>query len=114
MEGDSSVGVLAEPSDASLPAISKQLRVLERAGLLVQEKDGRVRRCRLEAQPMKAAVDWIARYQQFWDDKLESLANYFHNIAPQEIDLIKPRGDSETRNSETEQSETNDPDGGKS
>ncbi len=114
MEGDSSVGVLAEPSDASLPAISKQLRVLERAGLLVQEKDGRVRRCRLEAQPMKAAVDWIAQYQQFWDDKLESLANYFDNIAPQEIDLIKPRGDSETRNSETEQSETNDPDGGKS
>ena len=74
--GDSSVMALAAPFDVSLPAISKQLRVLERAGLLVQEKDGRIRRCKLEAQPMKEAVDWIAQYRRFWDDKLESLASY--------------------------------------
>ncbi|MBC8280045.1 MAG: winged helix-turn-helix transcriptional regulator [Chloroflexi bacterium] len=82
--GDSSVTALAEPFDVSLPAISKQLRVLERAGLLVQQKDGRVRRCHLEAQPMKAAVDWIAQYQRFWDEQLESLASYLEDIAPEE------------------------------
>ena len=80
--GDSSVTALAAPFDVSLPAISKQLRVLERAGLLVQEKDGRVRRCKLEAQPMKEAVDWIAQYQRFWEDKLESLASYLEDLSP--------------------------------
>ena len=80
--GDSSVTALAEPYNVSLPAISKQLRVLERAGLLVQQKDGRVRRCKLEAQPMKEAVDWIAQYRRFWEDKLESLASYFEDLEP--------------------------------
>ena len=82
--GDSSVTELAAPFDVSLPAISKQLRVLERAGLLTQEKAGRVRRCRLEAQPMKEAVEWIAQYQKFWEDKLESLANFLENIPPED------------------------------
>ncbi|MCH8831336.1 MAG: winged helix-turn-helix transcriptional regulator [Chloroflexi bacterium] len=93
--GDSSVMALAEPFDVSLPAISKQLRVLERAGLLVQEKDGRVRRCRLEAQPMKEAVDWIAQYRRFWEDKLDSLASYLEEITPleggPEIDNAEPK-----------------------
>jgi len=88
--GESSVTDLAEPFDVSLPAISKQIRVLERAGLLTQEKDGRVRRCRLEALPMKEAVDWIAQYRRFWEDQLDSLANYLEGISssegPQEDD----------------------------
>ena len=84
--GDSSVTALAEPFDVSLPAISKQLRVLERAGLLLQQKDGRIRRCRLEAQPMKEAVDWIAHYRRFWEEKLESLAGYLEDLTPSEID----------------------------
>ena len=100
--GDSSVTALAEPFDVSLPAISKQLRVLERAGLLRQEKDGRVRRCRLEAQPMKEAVDWIAQYQRFWDDKLESLASYLEDLAPRE-------GNSEKDDSEQENLEGGKP-----
>ena len=84
-QGESSVTALAEPFQVSLPAISKQLRVLERAGLLVQEKDGRVRRCRLEAGPMKQAVDWIAQYRRFWDAQLESLASYLEDAEPEEI-----------------------------
>ena len=92
---DSSVTALAEPFDVSLPAISKQLRVLERAGLLTQEKDGRVRRCRLEALPMKEAVEWIAQYQRFWEDKLDSLANYLENLEPE-------TGDDEQEGSEGE------------
>ena len=74
--GDSSVTGLAEPFNVSLPAISKQLRVLGKAGLLRQEKDGRVRRCKLDAGPMEEAAQWIAGYRQFWDRQLDSLAEY--------------------------------------
>ena len=78
--GDSSVAGLAEPFSVSLPAISKQLRVLERAGLLTQEKDGRIRRCRLDASPMEEAANWLARYHEFWEERLESLASYLEEI----------------------------------
>ena len=61
-------------------AISKHLRVLERAGLLTQEKDGRVRRCRLDAVPMKNASDWLARYRRFWEDQLDSLGDYLDQL----------------------------------
>ena len=83
-DGESSVTGLAEPFSVSLPAISKQLRVLERAGLLTQEKDGRVRRCRLDPGPMKAAADWIAGYQRFWEDQLDSLAGYLKQLQREE------------------------------
>ncbi len=90
--GDSSVTGLAEPFNVSLPAISKHLRVLERAGLLTQERDGRVRRCRLDASPMKGAADWIARYQRFWEGQLDSLASYLDHLKqddPQKEDDAK-------------------------
>ena len=79
-DGDSSVTKLAQPFSISLPAISKHLRVLERAGLLSQEKDGRVRRCRLDAGPMKDASDWISRYQRYWEQQLDSLASYLDQL----------------------------------
>ncbi len=63
----------------SLPAVSKHLRVLERAGLLTQEKDGRVRRCQLQPEPLAAAAAWIAHYQKFWSDRLDALADYLHD-----------------------------------
>lgn len=75
-KGDSSVGELAAPFDVSLPAISKHLRVLERAGLLAQSKDGRVRRCRLQAEPIKEAAAWVETYRVFWDEQLASLARF--------------------------------------
>lgn len=78
--GDSSVTGLAEPFNVSLPAISKQLRVLEKAGLLRQEKDGRVRRCKLDAGPMQEAALWIAGYRRFWDHQLDSLADYLDQM----------------------------------
>ena len=82
--GDSSVTELAEPFNVSLPAISKQLGVLENAGLLSREKDGRVRRCRLDAAPMREAVNWMERYRTFWEDRLASLANYLNELQNQE------------------------------
>lgn len=74
--GPASVGELAEPFAMSLPAVSKHLVVLERAGLLKRERDGRVHRCRLEALPLEAAGEFIARYRGFWEGQLEQLARF--------------------------------------
>ena len=76
----SKFSTLAEPFDVSLPAISKHLRVLERAGLVAQQKDGRSRRCRLEVGPMKQASDWIAQHARFWDQQLDALAEYLEDV----------------------------------
>lgn len=75
-DGEVMVTVLAEPFDISLPAVSKHLRVLERAGLLAQEKDGRVRRCQLVTEPLQAADDWIGHYRRFWEVQFDALAEY--------------------------------------
>jgi DNA-binding transcriptional ArsR family regulator len=75
-EGEATVGELAEPFDMSLPAISKHLGVLEDAGLVVREKDGRTRRCRLVAEPMQEALGWIAQYGRFWEAQFDSLEGF--------------------------------------
>ncbi len=82
--GEASVTELAEPLDVSRPAVSKHLRVLERAGLLTREKDGRVRRCRLVADPMQEASEWIASYQRYWEERFDALAEYLHEPARKE------------------------------
>jgi DNA-binding transcriptional ArsR family regulator len=67
---------LAKPFSISLPAISKHLRVLEKAGLIKRERDGRVHRLRLEAKPMRDAAAWIERYRGFWEGQFDALADY--------------------------------------
>ncbi|QDU77148.1 Bacterial regulatory protein, arsR family [Bremerella volcania] len=74
------VAELADPFEMSAPAISKHLRVLEKAGLLEQQKDGRIRRCRLIAAPLKDAAQWVEQYRQFWEDRLDSLDQYLAEI----------------------------------
>lgn len=74
--GDAVVTELAEPFDMSLPAISKHLTVLEKAGLLQRHKDGRIRRCELTAEPLESASEWIGFYKRFWNAQLDSLAHY--------------------------------------
>jgi len=74
--GDSVVGELARPFRMSRPAISKHLRVLERAGLVQRTRDGRISRCELHAAPMRGAQRWIERYRRFWEGQLESLSHY--------------------------------------
>ena len=73
---ESSVTELAKPFDVSLPAISKQLRVLENAGLLAREKEGRVYRCRLVAEPLRDAAEWFTHYRAFWEQQLDALGNF--------------------------------------
>jgi DNA-binding transcriptional ArsR family regulator len=82
--GETSVSDLAAPCQMSLPAVSKHLRVLEKAGLVSRQKDGRVRRCRLRPEPMKDAAAWIEHYRQFWETQLDSLARYVEDSAAQD------------------------------
>ncbi len=77
--GETTVGELAEPFAMSLPAVSKHLGVLETAGLVQRERQGRVRRCHLHAANMKEAADWIDRYKRFWEAQLDSLAHYLEH-----------------------------------
>jgi DNA-binding transcriptional ArsR family regulator len=74
--GAATVGELAEPFEMSLPAVSKHLGVLERAGLVSREREGRFQRCRLDAAPLEPAAEFIARYRAFWEDTLARLAAY--------------------------------------
>src|SRR4051794_10336936 len=71
-----SVSELAEPFSMSLPAIMKHLDVLSDAGLIAREKTGRTVACRLTAQPMEQAMEWLNRYQRFWSDNLDRLATF--------------------------------------
>lgn len=73
------VNEIAEPYRISLPAVSRHLRVLEQAGLLIREKDGRIRHCKLIAGPMKEAADWIERYRIFWEGQLDSLEKFLNS-----------------------------------
>ncbi len=84
-EGDVSVGELAQPFEISLPAVSKHLRVLQRAGLLAQDPQGRVRRCKLQAAPMREAAEWVQRYRRFWTRQLDALAEFVEVEKPKNL-----------------------------
>lgn len=79
LDGPASVGELAQPFAMSPPAVSKHLRILEQAGLLRREREGRVHRLSLDAAPLRTAGDFIEQYRAFWDDKLEQLARYLES-----------------------------------
>lgn len=82
MRREATVSELAAPHKMSLPAVMKHLRVLERAGLVSQEKVGRERRCRLRAQALKPVSDWIAQYRQFWERQFDALDRYLAETQP--------------------------------
>jgi DNA-binding transcriptional ArsR family regulator len=74
--GDRRVTDLARPHAMSLPAVSKHLRVLEKAGLLRRRRYGRVHEMRLDAKPLKQAAEWVEEYRKFWEGSLDRLAAY--------------------------------------
>jgi DNA-binding transcriptional ArsR family regulator len=78
--GEASVLELAEPFDMSLPAISKHLKVLERAKLIARGRDAQWRPCRLEAAPLREASDWIEQYRRFWEESFDRLDEYLHAL----------------------------------
>jgi DNA-binding transcriptional ArsR family regulator len=74
--GETSVTELAEPFDMSLPAISKHLKVLERAGLIQRGREAQWRPCRLDAGPLRDAAGWLEHYRRFWEQSLDRLDDY--------------------------------------
>lgn len=82
--GDRTVGELAAPFNVSLPASSKHLRVLERAGLVRRRVVGRTHTCSLEAEPLRRVAEWTAEYRRFWDEGFDQLDSYLDELKAKE------------------------------
>jgi len=79
-EGPATIGELGEPFDMTKPAITKHIKVLENAGLLTREIDGRLHRCEIDPRPLAEAQHWVAEVRAFWEDRFDDLANYLDTI----------------------------------
>lgn len=79
-QGEASVTELAEPFAMTLPAVSKHLKVLERAGLIVRGRDAQWRPCRLDAGPLKEVADWVETYRRFWEQSFDRLGEYLREL----------------------------------
>ena len=91
--GEASVLELAEPFDMSQPAISKHLKVLERAGLISRGRDAQRRPCRLEAQPLAEANEWLEKYREYWEQSFERLDGLLESMkALQKLSKPQKRG----------------------
>jgi DNA-binding transcriptional ArsR family regulator len=86
--GEASVTELAEPFEMSMPAISKHLKVLERAGLIARGREAQRRPCRLNPQPLRDVSDWVEHYRQFWEQSLDRLEEYLREMQTQEIQTL--------------------------
>ena len=82
--GEASVTEVAEPFRMSLPAVSKHLKVLERAGLIARSRDAQWRPCKLEARPLKDVADWVDHYQKFWAESFDRLDEYLRRVQKKE------------------------------
>ncbi|MGB7823555.1 MAG: metalloregulator ArsR/SmtB family transcription factor [Candidatus Sulfotelmatobacter sp.] len=82
--GEASVTELGEPFAMSLPAISKHLKVLQHAGLVIQGRDAQWRPCRLQAAPLKDVADWVEHYRHFFEQSFDRLDDYLHSIQRKE------------------------------
>jgi DNA-binding transcriptional ArsR family regulator len=78
--GEASVTELAEPFEMSLPAVSKHLKVLERAGLIQRGRQAQWRPCRLEAAPLREVAAWVEHYRRFWDESFDRLDDYLREL----------------------------------
>lgn len=82
--GERSVTELAEPFEISMPAVSKHLRVLERAGLIARGREAQWRPCRLEAAPLKEVAEWAERYRAIWEHRFDRLDTYLQELKAKE------------------------------
>jgi len=83
--GEASVTELASPFKMSLPAISKHLKVLERAGLIARGREAQWRPCRLEPEALKTVADWVEEYREFWEERFDRLDAYLQEIQSQQL-----------------------------
>ena len=84
MSGEHSVTELAAPFAMSLPAVTKHLKVLERAGLITRSRDAQWRPCKLDAAPLRQVADWTAEYRQFWEGRFDRLDTYLQELQNQQ------------------------------
>ncbi|MEX2236556.1 MAG: metalloregulator ArsR/SmtB family transcription factor [Dehalococcoidia bacterium] len=82
--GEASVTELAEPFEISLPAVSKHLKVLERAGLIARARDAQWRPSRLQAEPLHEVADWLQHYRRFWEESFDRLDEYLQELQKKE------------------------------
>jgi DNA-binding transcriptional ArsR family regulator len=82
--GETSVTELAKPFSMTLPAVSKHLKVLERAGLIARGRSAQWRPCRLDAEPMREVAEWVQGYRRFWDDSFDRLDDYLNAVQAKE------------------------------
>jgi DNA-binding transcriptional ArsR family regulator len=83
-KGEASVNDLASPFAMSLPAVSKHLKVLERAGLILRGRDAQWRPCKLNAEPMKQATGWLEEYRKYWEESFDRLEDYLAELQQEE------------------------------
>lgn len=83
---------LAKPFDMSLPAISKHLKVLEKAGLIARGRDAQWRPCRLEAGPLRDVSNWVEHYRRFWEESFDRLEEYLREVQNKEKSSRRKRG----------------------
>jgi DNA-binding transcriptional ArsR family regulator len=91
MSGQASVTELAEPFRMSMPAVSKHLKVLEKAGLIARGREAQWRPCRLEGEPLRDVAEWMEPYRRFWDESFDRLDDYLQEMK-QEIQKEKRDG----------------------
>ena len=82
--GETSVTDLASPFEMSMPAISRHLKVLEKAGLIARGREAQWRPCKLKAEPLKEAADWLDEYRRFWDESFDRLGEYLQELQAKE------------------------------
>jgi DNA-binding transcriptional ArsR family regulator len=89
--GEASVTELAEPFEMSMPAVSKHLKVLERAGLIARGREAQWRPCRLDAEPLKDVAGWVERYRRFWEQRFDRLDEYLSELKSKEKEYGRKR-----------------------
>lgn len=93
--GETSVTELAEPFDMTMPAVTKHLKVLEKAGLISRGKAKQWRPCKLKAQPLKDVANWVEQYRQFWEQRLDRLEEYLRQLQAQETPVVTQAAESD-------------------
>jgi DNA-binding transcriptional ArsR family regulator len=88
VEGEATVNELAKPFEISLPAVSRHLKVLERAGLISRSREAQWRPCKLQAQNLRAVDDWLAIYRRFWDESFDKMAAYINDLRQGDGDAL--------------------------
>ena len=98
--GETSVQKLAQPFEMSLPAVSKHLKVLERAGLITRSRDAQMRPCKIEATALKEADDWLEEYRRLWEERLDRLEDYLQILQTKQVLQAKQKSTAQEKKTE--------------